>query len=128
MSRPSARPVLVVENDPESRARLTTLLMADGLGVVAASNGREAHTLARQHDPFVILLDLMMPVMSGEEFRMAQLADADIRRIPVVVLSAHHQAAHIAQRMKADGCLMKPVDFDVLTTMLTHIRQRAGPD
>ena len=121
MERPPARPVLVVEDDPDSRALLTTFLMADGLGVVTASNGREAYTLARQHDPSIILLDLMMPVMSGEEFRKAQLADADIRRIPVVVLSAHYEAPHIARRMKAAGCLMKPVDLDVLMDMVQHI-------
>ena len=128
MARPSTRPILLVEDDLDSRAMLTTFLMAGGLGVVTASNGREAYDLARQHDPSVILLDLMMPIMSGEEFRKAQLANADISRIPVVVLSAHHQAPHIAQRMKAAGCLMKPVDFDVLTSTLQRIMQRAGPE
>ena len=103
-------------------------MMAGGLGVVTASNGMEAYNLARQHHPCVILLDLMMPVMTGEEFRNAQLANADIRHIPVVVLSAHHQAPHIAQRMKAVGCLMKPVDFDVLTSTLQRIMRRAGPE
>ena len=121
MVRSPARPILVVEDDPDSRALLTTLFEVSGWGVVTASNGREAYNLARQHDPSVILLDLMMPVMSGEEFRTAQLADADIRRIPVVVLSAHLEAAHIARRMKAAGCLMKPVDFDVLMDMVQHI-------
>ena len=127
MSRLHTRPILLVEDDLDSRIMLTTFLMAGGLGVVSASNGREAYNLARQHVPSVILLDLMMPVMSGEEFRHAQLADADISGIPVVVLSAHHRAPHIAQRMKAAGCLMKPVDLDVLTSTLQRILQRAGP-
>ena len=45
--------------------------------------------------------------------RVDRASRLHIRRIPVVVLSAHLEAAHIAQRMKAAGCLMKPVDFDV---------------
>ena len=95
---------------------------------MTASNGMEAYDLARQHDPSVILLDLMMPVMTGEEFRTAQLANADISGIPVVVVSAHHQAAHIAQRMKAAGCLTKPVDFDVLADTLHRIMERQRPE
>lgn len=128
MARPSTRPILVVEDDHDTSVMLTTLLEVSGLGVVTASNGREAYNLARQHHPSVILLDLMMPVMTGEEFRHAQLANADIRHIPVIVLSAHHQASHIAQRMKAAGCLMKPVDFDVLTSTLHRIMERQGPE
>ena len=107
---------------------LTMFLQVAGLGVVTACNGMEAYDLARQHDPSVILLDLMMPVMTGEEFRTAQLANADIRGIPVVVVSAHHRAAHIAQRMNAAACLTKPVDFDVLTDTLHRIMERQGPE
>ena len=108
------RPILLVEDDPDSRYMLATLLESEGYTVVTAANGMEAFNLARQHQPAVIILDLMMPVMSGEQFRTAQLANRDIRKIPVVVLSAHHNAAEIAKRMRARGCLRKPVDFDAL--------------
>ena len=128
MARPATRPILLVEDDPDSRAMLTMFLQVAGLGVVTACNGMEAYDLARQHDPSVILLDLMMPVMTGEEFRTAQLANADIRGIPVVVVSAHHQATHIARRMNAAGCLTKPVDFDVLTDTLHRLMERQGPE
>ena len=95
-----------------------------GLHVVTATNGVEAFNLARAHDPSLILLDLMMPTMSGEEFRKAQLANAEIRDIPVVVVSAHHDAARIARRMRASGCLPKPVDFDQLAVIVArHCRQ-----
>ena len=128
MARSSTRPILLVEDDADSRAMLTIFLQVAGLGVVTASNGREAYDLAREHEPSVILLDLMMPVMTGEEFRTAQLANADISRIPVVVVSAHHQAPHIAKRMQAAGCLTKPVDLDVLTDTLHRIMGRQAPE
>jgi FixJ family two-component response regulator len=67
----------------------------------------------------------MMPTMTGEEFRKAQLANADISRIPVVVVSAHHDAAKIARRMKASACVAKPVDFDRLTAV---VKRHYGSD
>ena len=93
---------------------LATVLALTGKTVVTACNGQEAWTAATQNPPSLILLDLMMPVMTGEEFRNAQLADEELSRIPVVILSAHHDAPAIAQRLKAAACLMKPVDFEDL--------------
>lgn len=91
-----------------------------GVNVVIATNGVEAYNLARAHQPRLILLDLMMPTMSGEEFRRAQLANQDIRDIPVVVVSARHDATRIARRMKATDCLTKPIDFDKLAAVVTR--------
>jgi CheY-like chemotaxis protein len=113
-------PVLLVEDDLDSRTMLAMALEYAGLHVVTATNGVEAFNLARAHRPSLILLDLMMPTMTGEEFRRAQLANVDIRDIPVVVVSAHHDAARIARRMKASGCLFKPVDFDQLGAFLAR--------
>ena len=106
--------VLVVEDDPDMRALLTMALEVEGTQVIAAANGAEAYNLARIHKPSLIVLDLMMPVMSGEEFRRVQLADKAIRNIPVLVVSAHYEARKIAKRIKAVGCFGKPVEFDEL--------------
>ena len=114
-------PILLVEDDADSRQMLATVLEFTGRNVVTASNGMEAYNLAREHRPSLIILDLMMPVMTGEEFRRAQLANADIRRIPVLILSAHHDAQLIASRMKAAGCLMKPVDFEDLGRLVDQL-------
>jgi len=111
----SGRTILLVEDDDDSRTMMTMVLEFAGHHVVTASNGVEAYNLARAHHPALILLDLMMPTMTGEEFRRAQLANADIRGIPVVVVSAHNEATQIARRMKARGCIEKPVDFERLT-------------
>ena len=109
-----SRPILVVEDDDDTRAMVTTVLELDGHDVITAANGKEGFERARQDHPCLILLDLMMPVMNGEQFRAAQLADPSTEDIPVVVLSAHHDALAIAKRMKVAGCLQKPVDFDEL--------------
>jgi CheY-like chemotaxis protein len=81
--------VLVVDDDHDVRAALVELLETEGYDVVAAANGRVA--LARLRAgvrPCAIVLDLMMPIMDGWEFRAAQLGDADLRDIPVIILSA----------------------------------------
>ena len=116
MSDPGA--ILLVEDDPDSRAMMTMALEFAGHRVLTASNGVEAFNMARAHHPALILLDLMMPTMSGEEFRNAQLATPDIRNIPVIVVSAHHDATRIARRMQVVGCLPKPVDLDRLTDVV----------
>lgn len=104
---------------------LTMALEHAGVHVVTAVNGVEALHLARTHHPSLILLDLMMPRMTGEAFRKFQLATAEIREIPVVVVSAHHDAAKIAQRMRASGCLLKPIDFDQLGALVARYCRHA---
>jgi CheY-like chemotaxis protein len=103
-----------VEDDPDMREMLALTLELAGMSVVMASNGMEAYNMARAHHPCLIILDLMMPVMSVEEFRKVQLANEMIRRIPVVVVSAHYDAPRIARRMKAKKCFSKPVELDAL--------------
>jgi CheY-like chemotaxis protein len=107
-------PILVVEDDHDSRQLLAMLLEHQGHSVVTAQDGMQALNVAREHRPALILLDLMMPIMSGEEFRRAQLQDTRIRSIPVVVISAHHDARNIAKRMKAAGYVQKPLDYEAL--------------
>src|SRR5262245_23155992 len=81
--------VLVVDDDEEIRNALTEFLSDEGYGVVSASNGREALASLREGvHPSVILLDLMMPVMDGWDFRAEQLRDPGLRDIPVVVITA----------------------------------------
>ena len=111
------RPILVVEDDPDSRQMLALMLQFEGHEVVTANDGAEAFNLARQHQPALIILDLMMPIMGGEEFRRVQMANDQIKGIPVIVVSAHHDARRIARQMKAAGCLEKPVDLDKLMAL-----------
>ena len=110
-------PILVVEDDPDLLLMLATALELDGQRVVTASNGADALRLARLNRPSLIVLDLMLPVMSGEEFRKAQLDDEAIRSIPVLVVSARHDAEIVAERMHAVGCLTKPVDLETFSTV-----------
>ncbi len=87
--------VLVVEDERDLRDGIAEVLEVEGHEVATAENGAVALDRARQFDPAVILLDLMMPVMNGWQFLEAQCGDAALCRIPVVVVSA------VAGRAKA---------------------------
>jgi CheY-like chemotaxis protein len=99
--------VLLVEDDYDLRDATTDALEQGGYRTVAVLNGQEAlEWLAdAAHRPSLILLDLMMPVMDGWQFREEQLKNPAFASIPVAVLSARGDAA-----MDADVvCLRKPV-------------------
>lgn len=81
--------VMVVDDDDDVRESVSLLLSDEGYDVVTAPNGAVAlHELHEGVLPSLIVLDLMMPVMSGWEFRDRQLHDEQICSIPVIVLTA----------------------------------------
>src|SRR5947209_16078640 len=103
--------VLVVEDDYVLREMLSMLLAGDGYMVSTAANGQEAmQRLRGRGRPDLILLDLMMPVKDGVEFRHEQQEDRDLANIPVVVFSAAADVKEQAASLGAAECLQKPVE------------------
>jgi len=101
---------------------MAQMLTIEGFAAATVANGREAldylHGTTRPH---VILLDLMMPVMDGWEFRRRQQADPELAPVPVIVLSALDQAR--AAPVDATAFLKKPLDFDRLLELVrSHCR------
>ena len=106
--------VMVVEDDFAIRETLRELLEDEGYRVTWASNGREALARIREHAPRLILLDLMMPVMDGWEFRSAQQRDPELANIPVIVISADHALEQKVGDLSPAGWLAKPFELDAL--------------
>jgi len=110
-------PVLIVEDDADLREMMAQLLTLEGFNTAAVSNGREAlQYLEGREAPEVILLDLMMPVMDGWEFRRRQKASPEMSRVPVIVLSALDQGR--AAGLDPVAFLKKPLDFDRLLQLV----------
>lgn len=120
--------VAVVEDDDDLRSVVCELLCARGYRTLEAANGRAALELLRASEevPAVILLDLMMPVMNGWEFRREQQADLELRAIPVVLLTARGEAADVAKDVGADAYLNKPVALRDLLNAITRLTGRAA--
>jgi CheY-like chemotaxis protein len=121
------RTVLIVEDDVDTRDAIVEVLTDRNYRALEASNGADAldELRAAAPQPCVILLDMMMPVMDGTEFRNLQRVDEALREIPVVVLSAHADATALAEQMQAAGFLRKPVD---LVTLLQTVEQFCARD
>ena len=112
--------ILIVDDDAGIRQLLTLFLQHKGYRGVSVPNGAEAlaHLQHNQPHPQLILLDLMMPIMDGAEFRHAQQQDPRLAAIPVVVMSAAENIETRAPALTADAYLPKPIDFDTLLTLI----------
>lgn len=113
--------ILIVEDDQATREALSALLHEEGYPVSSAVNGQDAlNQLRAGLSPCLILLDLMMPVMSGWEFRDHVAKDPTLAQIPFVLLSAH-EADGSAIYKEAAALLPKPIEFDDLMTTVVRV-------
>lgn len=115
--------VMVVEDDDDIRESLIALLEDYGYVSTGAVNGRDALAKLRDQSarPNVILLDLMMPVMDGREFRELQLATPALADIPVVVISAFREGERLVATLKPSAYLPKPIDLPRLLELVERL-------
>jgi CheY-like chemotaxis protein len=113
--------ILVVDDDHDTREILSLLFRMRGYTVDTAADGEQALRVARGEPPCAILLDLMMPVMDGESFRRAQLADARLRAIPVVCISGRHDIERTSEALKFSGWFNKPLPFQHLVSTVESL-------
>ena len=119
------KPILVVDDEPAILEMIAELLGYEGCEVVTTSEGSVAVARAKIDPPALILLDLMMPGMSGWQVIAALKASPQTRAIPVVLLSARRDLPTTAHELGIVTFLAKPFDIDEL---LKIVRKFAGPD
>jgi CheY-like chemotaxis protein len=116
--------ILLVEDDFDVREALVETLRDRGYEVESASDGEQAlQILQGGARPGLILLDLMMPRMSGSEFRVAQQNDPAFAHLPVVLLSADGRMEEKARTLKVQGAIRKPIDLDELFAIIERVRE-----
>jgi len=107
--------VLIVEDHPGIREALGDMLREEGYEVDTARDGHEAlDYLTSNPAPHLILLDLMMPGMSGWDFAALRQQNERLAHVPVVVLSGVEDIQEEAPLLQVDGFLRKPIDPNIL--------------
>jgi DNA-binding response OmpR family regulator len=119
--------VLVVDDDGEIQSTLADVLAFEGYKVLKADDGLEALEVVRAHqgEPLLVLLDMMMPRMNGEQFLRTLRAEQRVPDMPVVVLSAmtHRNEAIAGARL----CLHKPISYAALMNVVENLCPRPPP-
>ena len=120
-----AKAILVADDDPDILSIVSMSLETQGYTVYKATNGREAVDLAKQHHPDLVLMDMMMPIVSGYEAVTELKADATTRDITIVGLSAKAMATDMerATDVGIDGYITKPFRIaQVLTVVESYLQ------
>jgi CheY-like chemotaxis protein len=124
MAGQAAPHILIVEDEFLIRDALTEFLEEEGYRVAGAANGQEALAYLRRGElPSLILLDLMMPVMSGMQFLIERQQDPRLAEIPVVLLSADRNSQEKVLSTAAVEYLEKPVRLTDLLDMVERYCQ-----
>ncbi len=106
---------MVVDDDEDIRTLVCLVLESAGYRPIPAKDGLDAlHILKEAEHPSLILLDIMMPRMNGDELVSELKASPHLSAIPVVMMSGHNNAREKAETSGVRDCLVKPVDLDVL--------------
>jgi len=113
--------ILIVDDDALIRDTLATALGDEGYAVRVAPDGRTALSSIGNWRPDLIVLDLMMPVMNGMEFRAAQRSAADTAHIPVIILSAAHEVQARATSLDPAAVFTKPFDLGALLDAIADV-------
>ena len=117
---PPAR-VLVVDDTPENRDLLSRRMTREGHAVTLAENGREAMEILRAQPFDLVLLDIMMPEVSGYEVLERVKADESLRHVPVIVISALSEIDSVVRcvQLGAEDYLFKPFNAVLLKARVT---------
>jgi CheY-like chemotaxis protein len=116
---PSSKRILIVEDHADTRASLYQLLTREGFSVLTADNGQQAlDLLDRGIRPALVLIDLMLPKVSGLDLITHLRTDPELRVIPTVVITALPKDE---VRVIADVVLHKPLDFEPLLATVHHL-------
>ena len=118
--------ILVVEDEPSQREVLAYNLKAEGFLVISADNGEDALLLVEEEEPDLILLDWMMPNLSGIEVCRRLKSRDETRAIPIIMVSARSEEMDKVRGLEigADDYLVKPYSvIELIARLRTQMRR-----
>ncbi len=121
---PLKKRVLIVDDDPGIGKVLGIALRVSGYDVVTTTSGAEAIEIARMQAPDIILLDLVMPGVTGLEVldRVRNFS-----QVPVIIFSGHPEVVQFALKMGANDSIAKPFDSDLLAEKIKSVLGASRP-
>lgn len=120
--------ILIVEDNRDSRELAIKVLAAKGYEILDAHDGMEALETAPREKPDLILMDLSLPKVDGYEVTRRLKAQADLKRIPVIALTAHAMKGDREKALAAgcDGYITKPINVRELPGQIEHYLKESG--
>jgi len=107
--------ILIIEDDEDLHLLYRLYLQGESYQIFQARNGKEGLELAEQKNPDLIILDMIMPVMDGEEFIQKFRFEKKIFDVPVIIASVNDKIPpHLIEKGKILKVLRKPFPIDVL--------------
>lgn len=116
--------ILIVDDELIGRQLLHAILIVEGYETILASNGEEAIKMAKQHNPKLILLDIMMPVITGYEVTKTIRQDQNLKNTPIILVSALEDRNSKAKGLNAgaNDFISKPFDkSEVISKIKKHL-------
>jgi two-component system response regulator VicR len=113
--------ILLVEDDHDIRVTIRHALEDSSYRVLSAPNGRDALKILNKERPALIILDMVMPLMDGEEFLKAISRDDRLRNLPVIQISAHADKLSFTPPNVA---IKKPLDMDQFLQQIPQLLQK----
>lgn len=116
--------ILVVEDDRDIRESMVELLEYENFEVISATNGKAGIDLLRSGvKPDLILLDLMMPVMDGFQFRVEQIKSPELSQIPVIIMTADGHMESKGELVGTVSIIRKPLNIDSTISVIRQTLQ-----
>lgn len=113
--------VLVVEDDPDIRLLLKSVLESEGYRIVEAATGKDAVTLASQVHPRLILMDISLPLLDGLSATRQIKAEAALRDTLVLAVSAYDSVRRRAVQAGCADLIVKPIDLEELKAVVSRL-------
>jgi DNA-binding response OmpR family regulator len=121
--------ILVVEDQPHIQTMLRKRLESAGYEVLSATEGAAGLALARTEKPDLMVLDVILPKMSGYQICAALKHDETYREIPILMLTVRSQAGDVERGLAlgADAYMIKPYEADAVLTKIAELLEKSGP-
>ena len=113
--------IVIIEDDKDIASFLALAVQNLGYETAVAHDGRSGLALIQQTSPDLILLDLHLPEVSGDEILRRVRADEALRSVPVIVLTGESTMLKPAVEAQANFTLVKPIDVRVLSQLIRQI-------